>query len=493
MVEKSLLVSILQRTVDAAKDGEGGVDGPGHFAHILRALVQAGITRVIRQWVFDLVQGPKELCTTEFLKNILSTSIDLPVNFVTLKMSKASRILISAAKNWEDEEVKRLGKRLKAKWHSRLRNDQSEEESQALSDRMDRHMQKQQQSSTSGGGQKQQQQLISQQVTTANDMVVEPSITKIDHNEPPLEGKVSEPPPQPIEETLMGEGEGSGGEEGEEDTYLEPALPPAKRPHQPTLAAPQPRPAKRGMKMKVLTGDLADGSSSSTAADIPGSVVVASTKYQTTFHDAGQPQSDGDGTDPSMPHINLHDIPSGEDKARTTVGSSEGDEVKDEDVAGGSDVVVAMDGTRAASAMDSPHPELLPEGEGGGGGGLSSSVMPPRVLSSPVKCVAAPMEDVKPESIEAPPPLPSTTTTTPSEVMVTTTTSSQPAVGFGKGLSRSIDYEKQSPVLLPTLQASSSSGEMPTGTPKLLSRSSLKGSTGSERPRSVICHTNHPS
>ncbi len=446
------MVSILRRTVDAAMGGEGGVDGPGHFARTLRALVQAGITRVIRQWVYDLVQGPKEISATEFLKNVLSALIDLPVTFMALKMSKASRTLISAAKNWEDEEVKRLGKRLKAKWHSRLKYDQSEEDSQALSDRMDSHLQKQ---ITSGG----QKQLISPQVAT-NDMVAEPSITKIDHNETSLEGKVAAPP---IEETLMGEG--SGGEEGEEDVYLKPAFTPAKRP-QPTLAAPQPRPAKRGMKMKVLTGDLAEGS---TAADIPGSLVTSSTKSH-ALHDAGQ-QPDGGSTDLFMPDIDLHDIPSGrkgEDKARTTVGGSEGDQMKDEDIKGGSDVVEAIGGH--AAATDSPQPQL-PEGEGDG----LSSVMPPRVLS-PVKSVA-PVEDVKPESLEAP-PLPSTA---PSEVVTT----SQPAVGFGKGLSRSIDSERQSSVLRPPLQVSS--GDT-TAAPKLqvLSRSSMKGSRGSERFRSVI-------
>ncbi len=468
LVEKSLLISILQRTVDAAKSDEGGVDGPGHFARTLRALVNAGITRVIGQWVSDLVRGPKEFSATEFLKNLLSVSIDLPVTFMALKMSKASRTLISAAKNWEDEEVKRLGKRLKAKWHSRLKNDQSEEEAQALSDRMDRHLQKQQNSN--GGGQK----LISSPQVDTNDTIVGSIITKIDHNnEPSLEVKVASM------ETLSGEG--SGGEEGEEDVYLKPVLPPAKRP-QPILVAPQARPAKRVMKMKVLTDDdLTEGSS--TAADTSGPSIVTSADSHALHDTRQQPQPDG-STDSFMPDANLHDIPSdgkGEDKARTTIGGGlqEDDRMKDDDIGGeGSSVVDEI----PYVSTDTPLLQL-PEGEGDDS--LSSSAMP-KVLT-PVKSVVqsvVPVEDVKPKSVEIPPPLPSA----PSEVA--TNSPPQPAVvGFGKGLGRSIDSERQSTVLPPPspLQGSSADG-VTTQAPKLyaLSCSSMKGSRGFDRVGSVM-------
>ncbi len=466
LVEKSLLVSILQRTVNAANSDEGGVDGPGHFARTLRALVKAGITRVIGQWVSDLVRGRKEFSATEFLKNLLSVSIDLPVTFMALKMSKASRTLISAAKNWEDEEVKRLGKRLKAKWHSRLRNDQSEEEAQALSDRMDRHLQKQQNSNGC------EQKLISSPQVDTNDTIVGSIITKIDNNnEPSLEVKAVSM------DTLSGEG--SGGEEGEEDIYLKPVLPPTKRP-QPMLAAPQARPAKRVMKMKVLTDE-----GSSTAADTSGPSLVTSADSH-ALHDTGQqPQPDG-STDSFVPDANVHDIPSdgkGEDKARTTVGGGlqEDDRMKDDDIGGeGSSVVV--DEIRHVST-DTPLLQL-PEREGDDG--LSSSAMP-KVLT-PVKSVVqsvVPVEDVKPKSVEAPPPpLPSA----PSEVA--TNSPPQPAVvGFGKGLGRSIDSERQSTVLLPPspLHGSSADG-VTTPAPKLhaLSRSSMKGSRGFDRVGSVM-------
>ncbi len=467
LVEKSLLISVLQRTVDAAKNAKGGVDGPGHFARTLRALVKAGITRVIGQWVSDLVRGPKEFSATEFLKNILSASIDLPVTFMALKMSKASRTLISAAKNWEDEEVKRLGKRLKAKWHSQLRNDQSEEEAQALSDRMDKHLQKHQNSNLGG------QKLIPLPRVDESDAMVGSISTKIDNNsEPSIEVKAT-----PME-TLSGEG--SGGEEGEgEDTYLKPILPPAKRP-QPMLVAPQARPTKRVMKMKVLTDDVTEGSS--TAADTTSGPSIVSPIDSHALHDTRQqPQPDG-STDSSVTDANLHITRSdgkGEDKGKTTIGGGglqEYDRMKDDDIGGERPSVLAE--TQHVN-MDTPSLQL-PEREGGDG--LPSSSTTSKVLA-PVKSVVqpvAPMEDVKPKSAEVPPsPL--------SSEVVTKAPPPPTPVGFGKGLGSS-DSERHSTVLpSPSPPLVSSADDMATPAPKAyaLNRSSMKGSREFDRVGSV--------
>ncbi len=254
-------------------------------------------------------------------------------------------------------------------------------------------------------------------------------------------------------------------------------LPPAKRP-QSTLAAPQPRSAKRAMKMKVLTDDLTEGSS--VATDTLGPLVT-STDSHALLHDAGQHPPEG-GTDLFMPVVdsqreNPSDGSKDEDKARTTtIGSSQGDQMKDgSDIEGGGSNGVEAIGHTAAT--DSPQPPQLPEGDEDDG--LLSSVKSRALTSHPAKPLPVVLGDLMPKSLEAPPRL---SPSAPSEI-----TTSQPAVGFGKGLGRSIDFDRQSAVSSPPLPQVSGDTTAPKQL-QVFSRSSMKGSRGPERGGSVMMH-----